>query len=265
MKIRGKTFVVTGAGSGMGRELALNLLDKGASVAALDINAEKLAETISLAKTWQNNIEMYVVDVTDATSVSRLPQAINDRFGAIDGLINNAGIIQPFKTFNDLDFEAIRRVIGVNLYGTINMTKIFLPFLIDRPEAHLANVSSMGGFVPVPGQSIYGASKAAVKLLTEGLISELSETNVKISLIMPGAVNTNITSNSGVVRASRSDNTKMKILSPKDAAEIIISGIESDKQRILVGKDARIMDLISRINPLGAARLINKKMAAILK
>ncbi len=99
---------------------------------------------------------------------------------------------------NDLDYEAIERVLDVNLYGTIHVVKAFLPHLLERPVAHLANVSSMGGFLPVPGQTIYGASKAAVKLMTEGLYAELLETNVAVTFVMPGAVSTDITANSGV-------------------------------------------------------------------
>ena len=99
---------------------------------------------------------------------------------------------------NDLDYAAIDRVFDVNWRGTLYMTKTFLPLLLARPEAHIVNVSSMGGFLPVPGQTIYGASKAAVKLLTEGLHSELAGTNVRVTVVFPGAVATNITANSGV-------------------------------------------------------------------
>jgi short-subunit dehydrogenase len=118
--------------------------------------------------------------------------------GVVDGLINVAGIIRPFVKLNELDYDVIQRVINVNLYGTIHMVKAFLPHLLERPVAHIANVSSMGGFLPVPGQTIYGASKAAVKLMTEGLYAELLDTNVGVSVVFPGAVATEITSNSGV-------------------------------------------------------------------
>jgi short-subunit dehydrogenase len=97
-----------------------------------------------------------------------------------------------------LPYDAIERVLNVNLYGVIYMTKAFLPHLLTRPEAHIVNVSSMGGFFPVPGQSLYGASKAAVKLLTEGLYSELIDTNVRVTAVFPGAIATNISQNSGL-------------------------------------------------------------------
>ena len=117
--------------------------------------------------------------------------------GCVDGPINNAGIIQPFEPVAQLSDQAMHRVLDVNLMGTINVTRAFLPVLIDRLEAHLANVSSMGGFFPFPGQTIYGASKAAVKLFTEGLYAELLDSQVSVSVIMPGAVATGITQNSG--------------------------------------------------------------------
>ena len=116
----------------------------------------------------------------------------------MDGLVHCAGIIQPFVRLKDLDDAAIERVFNVNWWGTLDLTRAFLPVLLERPEGHIVNTSSMGGFLPVPGQTIYGASKAAVKLLTEGLHAECQGTNVHVTVVFPGAVATNITTNSGV-------------------------------------------------------------------
>lgn len=118
------------------------------------------------------------------------------------------------------------------------------PHLLKRPEAHIVNISSMGGFLPVPGQTIYGASKAAVKLLTEGLHAELSGTNVKVTVVFPGGVNTNILKNSGLEmpKPAEGKGKTRTILSAAEAAQIMIDGMEKDKYRVLVGKDARIMD-----------------------
>jgi short-subunit dehydrogenase len=206
------------------------------------------------------------VDVTDRSAVEKLPESIISRHGAVDGLINNAGIIQPFIKLNNLDYEAIDRVLNINLYGVIYMTKAFLPYLLDRPEGHIVNVSSMGGFLPVPGQTLYGASKAAVKLMTEGLYSELLDTNVRVSVVFPGAVATNITENSGVSvdvdpEEAASD---FPSLPADDAAEIIIKGMEADKYRILVGRDARTMDFLSRLAPKRAANIIYNQMRDLL-
>lgn len=197
MKFAGKIMVVTGGGNGIGRQVVLELLRRGAIVAAVDIRQESLDETATNAEAGER-LTTHVVDITDRERTEALSDDVVAAHGAVDGSINVAGIIQPFVKLNELEYDIIERVINVNLYGTIHMVKAFLPRLMERPVAHVANVSSMGGFLPVPGQTIYGASKAAVKLMTEGLYAELLETNVAVSVIMPGAVGTDITGNSGV-------------------------------------------------------------------
>ena len=173
MKVANKVIVVTGAGSGMGRELVLALLRKGARVAAVDLNEETLKETIALAGQNGDKVSSHMVNVSDRQAVEALPSAVIAAHGAVDGIVNNAGIIQPFVRLNDLQYDAIERVLNVNLYGVIYMTKAFLPHLLTRPAAHIVNVSSRGGFFPVPGQSLYGVSIAGVKLPTEGLYTQL--------------------------------------------------------------------------------------------
>ena len=200
MKVDSKVWVVTGGGSGMGRELVLQLLRRGARVAAVDRNAAGLADTAEAAGAVRARLSTHVVDITDRTAVHQLPAEVEAVHGAVDGLINNAGIIQPFVPVAELDDATIERVLDVNLMGTLHMVRAFLPHLVSRPEAHLANVSSMGGFFPFPGQTMYGASKAAVRLLTEGLYAELLDTNVRVAVIFPGAVDTGISENSGLER-----------------------------------------------------------------
>ncbi|MEO6358937.1 MAG: SDR family NAD(P)-dependent oxidoreductase [Ferruginibacter sp.] len=267
MKVQNKVIVVTGGGSGMGRELVLNLLLKGATVVALDVNKSALEETLALAGDRKAFLATYVLDITNKEAVEQCVDKMITLHNHVDGLINNAGIIQPFIKVNDLAYEAVERVMNVNFYGTLYMVKTLLPHLLTRPEAHIVNVSSMGGFLPVPGQTIYGASKAAVKLLTEGLHSELVNTNVKVSVVFPGAVNTNISKNSGLnnPRQSTEESKSIKVLSSKQAAQIIIDGIEQNRYRILVGKDARFMDLFYRFNPKSASGFISKKMQRLLK
>lgn len=271
MKLQDKIMVVTGGGNGMGRELVLQLLAKGAWVAAIDINAGNLAETAKLAGDQAQRLATFVVDITDRIAVEDLPDKIVHEFGAIDGLINNAGIIQPFVRVNDVTYDMIERVFDVNFHGTLNMTKAFLPRLLTRPKAHIANISSMGGFVPFPGQVVYGASKAAVKLLTEGLASELAGTGVRVTIVFPGAVLTNITANSGVkggppVPTSVPGQKRPPIgLTPAEAAKIILHGIERNRSRVLVGIDARIMDFLTRLAPGTAAWMCQKMMSSMLK
>jgi short-subunit dehydrogenase len=198
--------------------------------------------------------------------VDALPGQVISRFGTVDGIINNAGVIQPFVRLKDLDYAAIDRVMNVNLFGTLYMIKAFLPHLLARPEAHITNISSMGGFLPVPGQTIYGASKAAVKLLTEGLSSELQGTNVRVTVVFPGAIGTNIAANSGVGEGLPVDagEAPVKMLTPSKAARIIIDGIEHDRYRVLVGSDAWLMDAVYRLNPQRAARFIYDQMSSLL-
>ena len=265
MKVNNKTIVVTGGGSGMGRELTLLLLRKGARVAVADVNSKGMEETVSLAGDLKNNLSIHQLDISNRNEVLAFPEKVIGQHGAVDGIINNAGIIHQFMPVNGLDFDKIERVMNINFYGALNMIKAFLPHLLKRPSAHIANVSSMGGFIPFPGQTIYGASKAAVKLLTEGLYAELADTNVRVTVIFPGAVNTNITSNSGLqapsgqAKADAEEQAK-KTLSASEAAKIMIDGIEKDKFRILVGKDARMLDKLYRFNPEWSTGFIAKKM-----
>lgn len=268
MKAQNKTIVITGGGNGMGREMTLNLLKRGAKVAALDMNEATLNETAALAGELSKNLSLHVINITDREAVEKLPEQIIEKHGQIDGIINNAGIIQPFVRVNNLDFSAIERVMNVNFYGVVNMIKAFLPHLQKREEAHIVNISSMGGFLPVPGQSVYGASKAAVKLLSEGLYSELFYSNVRVSVVFPGAIGTNITANSGVQTPAGADEkakqSNIKTLSPATAANIIIEGMEKNKLYIYAGSDSRIMNLLYRLSPGFATRFIGKKMKSLL-
>jgi short-subunit dehydrogenase len=267
MNVENKTIVVTGAGSGIGRSLTLALIERGARVAAVDLNEATLKETATLAGSGQDRISLHVCNIADQPAVEALPQAVIDAHGAVDGVINNAGIIQPFVKFNDLDYKDIERVLNVNLYGVIYMTKAFLPHLLKRPEAHLVNVSSMGGFFPVPGQSLYGASKAAVKLLTEALYSELLDTNVRVTVVFPGAIATNISQNSGVTISASSDGASQRSFqttAPERAAEVIIDGIEADRFQVFIGRDSNMMNLLYRFNPKRATRFMYNQMKSLL-
>lgn len=268
MKSAGRTFVVTGGGDGIGRQVVLELLRRGARVAAVDLRADALEATAALAAAG-DRLATFVVDISDRAAVEALPERVAAVLGPVDGVLNVAGIIQPFVKVDALEYDAIRRVLDVNLWGTIHVAKAFLPVLKTRPEAHLVNVSSMGGFLPVPGQAVYGASKAAVKLLTEAMYAETLGTPVHVSVVFPGAVGTAITENSGVAapgsaaeqqEAGRSFPTT----SAEDAARIIVDGMERDRFRILVGKDARLMDRLSRLAPRRATHLIQKQMRSLL-
>jgi len=269
MRVQDKVIVVTGGGNGIGRELVLNLISRGAHVAAVDINESALQETDRLAGDHRERLSTHIVNITDKDAVSALPEQVIAEHGAVDGIINNAGIIQPFVRVSDLDDAAIERVMNVNLYGVLYMTKAFLPHLLKRPEAHVVNVSSMGGFLPVPGQTVYGASKAAVKLFTEGLHAELSGTCVGVTVVFPGAIGTDLPANSGVELGRDSEVAKriqrvLKPLAPSKAAQMIIDGMEHNRYRVLVGLDSALMDFACRMSPRYAPKLISGVMQSLL-
>ena len=267
MKAKDKVIVVTGAGNGMGRQTTLELIRRGAKVFGLDIKPEALDETAKIAGA---NFQGLVTDISDLSSVAKVPSLVIEKFGQVDGLINVAGIIQKFIPVNDLSYEEIHKVININFYGCVHTVKEFLPHLLKRSEAQILNVSSMGGYVPVPGQTIYGASKAALKLFTEGLHSELKGTKVGVALLFPGAVNTNISLNSGVMSEKEiaqmsASSKKIKMTDQVLAGKLIVDAFERNSFRAFVGSDAKLMDRLSRLVPERAANLIQKQMAALIK
>ncbi|MEI6144376.1 MAG: SDR family NAD(P)-dependent oxidoreductase [Candidatus Berkelbacteria bacterium] len=260
MKLENKFVLVTGAGSGIGKELVLALLKKNNKVLAVDLRQESLD---ALKKEVDSeNLTTHPLDISDKAAVEKLASEQED----IDVLINDAGIIQPFVRVNDLGWDAIEKVMNVNFYGTLYMIKSFLPQLLKRPESYIANVSSMGGFLPVPGQSVYGASKAAVKLLTEGLYAELKDTKVGVSVVFPGATATNISKNSGIDSShlSADSSQSFKMLPASEAARLIIAGMEENKFHIFLGSDSNFMNFLYSLNPKYATDFIAKKMKSLL-
>ncbi|MEZ4849127.1 MAG: SDR family NAD(P)-dependent oxidoreductase [Bacteroidia bacterium] len=257
-----KVWVVTGGGSGIGRELVLQLLAQGASVANVDTNAEGLKETARLAGEKKYNLSSHILDITDRESVRTLPKEVIKRHGAVDGIINNARMDQALKPVQELEYEQIEEIMNINFYGMVNMVRAFLPHLLLRTTSYIVNVSNMRGLIPCSGQAVFSASMGAVKLFTEGLSAELKGSPVKVAIIYPGAIHTNIMVNSGL--ESPIDQTvykkEVKALTPEKAANIIIKAIERDKsQGIMVGKDARSLDLLYRLSPQRAVNLVEKE------
>lgn len=262
MNITDKVFVVTGGGNGIGREVVLELLRRGAQVAAVDVSQAGLAETAAIAGAGAR-ISLHVADLTDQDAVAALPSAVTDAHGQVDGVVNVAGIIQRFVPIAELTFGEIDRVLNVNLWGTININKAFLGELMTRPAAALVNVSSMGGLVPFPGQTAYSASKAAVKLWTEGLQAELIGSPVAVTVVFPGAIATDIArhSGAGTVSVSAAD-SPIKMTPPAEAARRIVNAIEKGKPRLRIGRDAILLDRLGRLMPTKSIRLIANKMAS---
>lgn len=258
-----KVIIITGAGSGIGRELVIQLVKKRAIPVLADINEAGMLETVAISNA--HNYSIHQLDMSVAADIKDFVKNVLEIHGRIDVLINNAGIIQPFVDFIHLDEAIVDKIMQVNFYGPVNLTRACLPYLLERPEAHIANISSMGGFIPFPGQTIYGASKAAIKLFTEGLYAELKETNVGVSIIHPGAISTNIITNSGITKEIKVD-SKDKLEAaqrsmPADKAAIeIIEAITDKAFRALVGKDAKTLDKIYRLMPQKAVDYITKQM-----
>lgn len=267
MDVAGRVFVVTGGGNGIGREVVLGLLARGARVAAVDLSADGLAGTAASAGSAGERLSTHTVDVGDRASVEALPPEVIAAHDHVDGLLNVAGVIQPFVPFAELEHDQIEKVMAVNFWGVVHMTRSFLSHLTDRREAALVNVSSMGAFVPVPGQSVYGASKAAVMLLTEGLYAELRGTPVTVTVVFPGGVATHIAENSGASIPGRDADAAAaagNLTTPADAARQIIDGVEKGSFRVVIGRDARALDLLARLNPRRATDLVAKRMASLL-
>lgn len=267
MQVANKVFVVTGGGNGIGREVVLGLVARGARVAAVDLSESGLAETARLAAAAQDRLTTHVLNITDRAAVEKLPDEVVAEHGQVDGVLNVAGIVQRFARVPELSFDEIERVLAVNFWGVVHLAKVFLPVLLTRPEASLVNVSSMGALAPVPGQSVYGASKAAVKLLTEGLYAELRGTSVAVTIVFPGGVATNILGNSGVAmtrRSAPSSGTKSKLTTPGDAARQIIEAVEKGSFRVRIGSDAHLLDRLSRLMPQRSTALIADRMKSLL-
>ncbi len=266
MQIADKVFVVTGGGNGIGREVVLELARRGSRVAAVDLNPDSLAETLRLAAAPEGRITAHVLSVSDRVAVEALPDQVIAAHGQVDGLLSIAGIIQRFVHVEELSLEEVERVMAVNFWGTLYVDMAFLPLLEQRPQAALLNVSSMGGLVPVPGQGAYGASKGAVKLLTECLYAELRGTNVAVTVVFPGAVGTNITGNSGVdvPIATMAGGKAPKVTAPDVAARQIVDAVANGTFRVVIGSDARMLDRLSRLSPTRAITTVADQMKKML-
>ncbi len=264
MRIRDRVFVVTGAGSGIGQAVTWDLLSRGARVAAADLRPEGLAETVAGSAAAPGRLTTHVLDITDRAAVDALPRQVLDAHGQVDGLMCIAGIIQRFVYLDRMTMDEIERIMAVNFWGTLYLDLAFLPLLKERPEASLVNVASMGALVPVPGQSMYGASKGAVRLLTEALYAELRDTGVAVTLVFPGGTATHITENSGVEPPRIPPDKMPKILTAKEVATAIVEAVRKGRFRVLIGKDTHMLDGLSRIAPQRAIALAAERMKTYL-
>ena len=188
-----KVAVITGAGSGMGRYLAILLAKDGADVCVCDVNEETLGETVAMLRKFNVSVSSHLLDVSDKDSIEALPQKVIDQHGKVDMVFNNAGVTAG-SHFKDMKEDNWDWVMGINFNGVINSTRAFIPHLVNNSEAAIVNTSSIFGMVAVPGQSVYHATKFAVRGFTESLALEMKQTNpnLQIHCVHPGHIGTNI-------------------------------------------------------------------------
>ncbi|MBT3851319.1 MAG: SDR family oxidoreductase [Gammaproteobacteria bacterium] len=266
-----KVAVITGAGSGMGRYLAILLAKDGADVCVCDVNEETLNETVAMLRKYNVSVSSHLLDVSDKESIEALPQKVIDQHGKVDLVFNNAGVTAG-SHFKDMDEDNWDWVMGINFDGVINSTRAFIPHLINHSEAAIVNTSSIFGMVAVAGQTAYHATKFAVRGFTESLALEMKETNpnLQIHCVHPGHIGTNIAATARMSDEDFKDNearssiftknapkTQQEMgelfkeggMHPSKAAKIILNGVKKNKSRIFIGLDAKLLDLSQRLFP----------------
>jgi NAD(P)-dependent dehydrogenase (short-subunit alcohol dehydrogenase family) len=246
--LEGKVVVITGAGSGIGRALALQAAEAGAKLALSDWDAEGLAETVDLVKQIGAEVRSDVVDVSDREAMGRWATAVADQFGQVNVVVNNAGVTVT-GDFEEMTYEDFDWIVGVNFMGVVQGTKEFLPHLIASGDGAIVNISSLFGLISMPGQSAYNATKYAVRGFTEALREEMlvAGHDVTVTCVHPGGIKTGI-SRHGRKTASQDaeavDNLfekKLARMTPEKAASIIWKGTLAGRARVLVGMDAHLI------------------------
>jgi NAD(P)-dependent dehydrogenase (short-subunit alcohol dehydrogenase family) len=261
-EIKGAVAVITGAGSGIGRALATEMARGGAALALADVNAAGLEET--RAHLGPQAARTYTVDVADASAVANFALAVQRDFGRVSLVVNNAGVAL-YGTFAEISLADMDWLMRINYWGVVHGCKFFLPLLEREPDARIVNISSVFGLFGPPGQSAYCSSKYAVRGFSECLREELRATNVKVTCVHPGGIATRIAENA---RAGSAANTtefaqarqrfaKVAITTPEEAARVIVKGITGNKDRVLIGNDAKRINLMQRLFPVRATAMLS--------
>jgi NAD(P)-dependent dehydrogenase (short-subunit alcohol dehydrogenase family) len=257
----GKVAVVTGAGSGIGRATTLALSRAGARVVAADIDETAAKETAGAA-TGREPASAYQVDVTSAEDMSGLVDATLSRHGAVDIVVNNAGIGMAPTNAEEISLETYRRIMDVNFWGIVHGSLLFLPHLRSRPEANLVNVASNAGLMAQPRFAPYCASKFAARGFSDALRMELRRTSVRVTVVYPGGTRTPIMANSPVID---DDALRQRLQEqfdatfgrpPETVADAVVNAIRKNRPRALVGPDTAVIDRIARFLPASHARLL---------
>ena len=265
MKLENRTAVVTGAASGIGRALAGALARRRCHLALVDINEAGLERTAKLVATPGLRITCHRLDIADAAAVARFPKVVQANHPGVDLLFNNAGVALwgTFEQISDVDFEWL---FGINFLGVVRMTRAFLPLLKESEDARLVNLSSVYGLMGPPGQTAYAASKFAVRGFSEALRHELQDSRVGITVVHPGGIATAIAETARVsagisneeLESERANSRKLLRIPPEVAAETIVRGVEHRKARVLIGIDAKIIDILARLAPVSGWRLLEQ-------
>ncbi|MFD2936585.1 SDR family NAD(P)-dependent oxidoreductase [Spirosoma flavum] len=259
--------IVTGAASGIGRELALQTADRGASIIAADIESRGLEETRQLVEQQRGIIQSYVLDIANKEAIQQFAgQVMPTLKGRKLILINNAGAALLSGTFDQTDLEDMEWLFTINFWGAVRLTKAFYPYFLTHNKGHIVNVSSVFGLAGFPHQSAYSPAKFALRGFTETIRCELIGTGVITTCVHPGGIKTNIAKNSRV--ASNMTSAHLQAIEqfdqvaktlPQEAARQLIRAIEKKKQRVLIGADAQLLDLLVRLFPVGYSRIIKKQ------
>jgi short-subunit dehydrogenase len=260
--LQGRVAVVTGAASGIGRALALELAGRGCALALVDVNEAGLAEVAERARGLGRKVSVHVADVASRARMERLPGEVKAEHGHVHVVVNNAGVAVS-GTLLDQSLDDFAWIVGINFWGVVYGCKLFLPLLLAEDEGHIVNISSLFGLVGVPTQISYNATKYAVRGLSEALISELSGTRVGVTCVHPGGIRTNI------VRAARASTAKNVeeneliaaqferwAMPPEKAARKIVRAIERNRARLRIGVETYIGDWAKRLFPVSTQRLL---------
>ena len=262
-----KVAAITGAGSGIGRALALNLAKQGCHLALSDVNEQGLAETVQQAQAFGVKVTSQKLDVANKDGVHAWADSVVRDHGKVNLIFNNAGVALG-STVEGMSYDELAWVMNINFWGVVYGTKAFLPYLKASGDGHIVNVSSVFGLCAQPTQSAYNASKFAVRGFTEALRQELDleKAPVSVTCVHPGGIKTNIAKAAKMNDSIRSvgldpststkNFEKMFRTTPAEAANVILNAVQKDSRRVLIGGDAYVIDAMQRLLPTSYQKLV---------
>ena len=262
-----KVAAITGAGSGIGQQLALLLAKEGCHLSLSDVNEQGLIETVEKLKDTDVRVTIKKLDVADQVAVKAWAEETVQDHGSVNMIFNNAGVALA-STVEGASYEELEWIVNINFWGVVYGTKEFLPFIKQTGDGHIVNISSLFGLTAQPTQSAYNATKFAVRGFTESLRQELDMENCGVSALCvhPGGIRTNIANSAKMndslktlgMNPEKSAKSFNKLLRcpPEEAARQILEAVKKDKRRLLIGNDAKALDLLQRLLPTGYQKVI---------